>query len=183
MEVADNLDRLKISDEFEFGRDRTIHFGVTCPWVPKKTNIFYFVRSIACIIFIQSLWNLQINRTGKNYLKSLKLARPHCTIYFGVTCPWLLACWVSGEWLLPIGLLVFNWLYNLRSHPNYGSGYMHCHLFGSFGAEDSGNIAMFWARHHPSCTVKLQGFWFHSQTGRINFRFTCQIWAGLLASL
>ena len=31
MKVADNLDRHKISDEFEFRQDRTIHFGVTCP--------------------------------------------------------------------------------------------------------------------------------------------------------
>ena len=30
---------------------------------------------------------------------------PHCTIYFGVTCSWLLACWVSGEQSLPSGWL------------------------------------------------------------------------------
>ena len=31
---------------------------------------------------------------------------PHCTIYFGVTCPWLLAC--CADRLLPVGRLLFN---------------------------------------------------------------------------
>ena len=31
MKVADNLDRHKISDKFEFRQDGAIHFGVTCP--------------------------------------------------------------------------------------------------------------------------------------------------------
>ena len=31
MKVADNLDRHKILDEFEFQQDGTIHFGVSCP--------------------------------------------------------------------------------------------------------------------------------------------------------
>ena len=57
MKVADNLDRHKIPDEFEFRQNRTIHFGVTCPLMPKKkhTHTFDFVQSIACVIFIQSL--------------------------------------------------------------------------------------------------------------------------------
>ena len=29
--LADNKDRHKISDEFDFGPDRTIRFGVACP--------------------------------------------------------------------------------------------------------------------------------------------------------
>ena len=29
--LADNEDRHKISDKFDFGPARTIHFGVTCP--------------------------------------------------------------------------------------------------------------------------------------------------------
>ena len=36
MKVAGNQDRHKISDEFDFGPDQTIHFGVICPWM---TNI------------------------------------------------------------------------------------------------------------------------------------------------
>ena len=49
MKIGDNLDRHKISDKFEFRQDRTIHFEVTCPWVPKKKNTFEFVGSIACV--------------------------------------------------------------------------------------------------------------------------------------
>ena len=33
--LAGNQDRTKISDEFDFRPDRTIHFGVTCPWALK----------------------------------------------------------------------------------------------------------------------------------------------------
>ena len=36
LKVADNLDRNKILYEYKFRQDRIIHFGVTCPWVPKK---------------------------------------------------------------------------------------------------------------------------------------------------
>ena len=31
MKLADNLDRHKIIDVFEFQEDQTFHFGVTCP--------------------------------------------------------------------------------------------------------------------------------------------------------
>ena len=31
IKVADNQDRHKSSDEFDFGPDQTTHFGVTCP--------------------------------------------------------------------------------------------------------------------------------------------------------
>ena len=31
IKVADNQDRHKSSDEFDFGSDQTTHFGVTCP--------------------------------------------------------------------------------------------------------------------------------------------------------
>ena len=35
IKVAGNQDRHKSSDEFDFGPDQTIHFGVTCPWMMK----------------------------------------------------------------------------------------------------------------------------------------------------
>ena len=46
MKVADNMGSYKISDEFDF--------GVTCYLVQKK-NIFDLVRSIACLVFIETL--------------------------------------------------------------------------------------------------------------------------------
>ena len=63
--LADNLDRHKISD-FEFRPDGSIDFGVTCPLVTKKNNIFDIVWSIACLVLIGSLWNLQISWTCIN---------------------------------------------------------------------------------------------------------------------
>ena len=42
MKLADNQDRHKISDEFDFQPDWTIDFGVTCPLEPKQ-NIFHIV--------------------------------------------------------------------------------------------------------------------------------------------
>ena len=35
IKVADNQDRHKNSDEFDFGPDQTTHFTVTCPWMTK----------------------------------------------------------------------------------------------------------------------------------------------------
>ena len=35
IKVADNQDRHKSSDEFDFGPDQTTHFGVTCPYMTK----------------------------------------------------------------------------------------------------------------------------------------------------
>ena len=71
MKLADNLDRHIISDEFEFRPDRTIVFGVACPLVPINP-IFNLFRSIACLVLIETLWNLQIiwtciySRTSSN---------------------------------------------------------------------------------------------------------------------
>ena len=35
IKVADNQDRHKSSEEFDYGLDQTTHFGVTCPWMMK----------------------------------------------------------------------------------------------------------------------------------------------------
>ena len=61
--LTGNKDSDKILEKFDFHLDRTIHFGVTCPWVPKNT-IFDLVRGIAFLILIRSLWDLQIIWTG-----------------------------------------------------------------------------------------------------------------------
>ena len=39
MKLADNMGRHTISEEFEFGPDRTIVFGVTCPLMQKRSHI------------------------------------------------------------------------------------------------------------------------------------------------
>ena len=60
MRLAENLDRHKISDEFEFRSDWNINFGVICPLVPKKKNkkkknIFDLVWNIACLVLNETL--------------------------------------------------------------------------------------------------------------------------------
>ena len=169
--LADNRDRHKILDEFEFRPDQTIYFGVTCPLVPinaifglvqsvacfwlkgaawtgmksgtssnsakiriftlvllalecqKPNIIFYIVQSIiSLLIFIQFLWNLQINRTGIKYWTSLKL--DHIALFTWSYMPWI-AGWVSGEWSLPYGLIVFSWSSWWADSP---PGHVHCYL-------------------------------------------------------
>ena len=39
IKVAGNEDRHKSSDEFDFGPDQTIHFGVTCPWMTENFTL------------------------------------------------------------------------------------------------------------------------------------------------
>ena len=78
MKPADNLDRHKIG---------LLNFGVTCPLVQKKP-IFDLVRSIACLVLIETSWNLQITWTGiksricsnsgKIRLFTLELLAPGC---------------------------------------------------------------------------------------------------------
>ena len=87
MKVADNMDRHKISDEFEFQPDRTLDFWVTCPLVQKK-NIFDLVWSIACLVLTESLWNLQITWTGiKSWMCSKSGKIRLLTLEF--FCPWV----------------------------------------------------------------------------------------------
>ena len=141
MKLADNTDELK------FWPDWTIDFGVTCPLVPKNP-VFHLVRSIAWLLLIGSLWNLQVTWTGiksqtglnsskirlftlellalecqKNHIRlcpkcslcnfypvlnlqinrtNIKYTSSWTGIYFGITCLWLQARLVSGEWSLPI---------------------------------------------------------------------------------
>ena len=43
IKVADNQDRHISSVEFEFGRNQTTHFGVTCPWVTKISHFWTWI--------------------------------------------------------------------------------------------------------------------------------------------
>ena len=63
VKLAGNQDSHKISNELEFWPDWTIHFGVTCPWVPKKP-IFDLVRCIVPSILFESSSIMQVTKTG-----------------------------------------------------------------------------------------------------------------------
>ena len=69
------------------------------PLSAKKNSTSDFVRSIACVIFIQSLWNLQINRTGIKHLTGWKLG--HIALF---TLP-LIAGMLGLRWAIfaPVG--------------------------------------------------------------------------------
>ena len=54
MRLADNQDRHKISNKFEFRPDRTSDLGVTCPLVPKNI-ILDLVQTRACLMLTESL--------------------------------------------------------------------------------------------------------------------------------
>ena len=63
MKLADNLDRHKVARQVWIPVTSDYSLWCYLPLCAKK-NIFDFVRSVAFVIFIKSLWNLQINRTG-----------------------------------------------------------------------------------------------------------------------
>ena len=52
---------------FLSGKNRTIHFGATCPWVPKNA-----IFDLAFLVLIGFLWDLQIIWAGIKYRISSK---------------------------------------------------------------------------------------------------------------
>ena len=79
MKVADNLDRHKISNKFEFWSDRTIDFGVTCPLTPKHP-IYNLERSL--LSFNWNFVKLADNLDGQKILDEFKFWSDR-TIDFG----------------------------------------------------------------------------------------------------
>ena len=120
MKLADNL-RTGIKSRMSLNSRKITLFTLELLALVCKKHPCLTVQSIACVIFIQSLWNLQIDRIGIKYSTSWKLG--HIAL-FGVICPWLLAFWVSGERSLPIGLLGYI---NCKQTQN-----LHYTIWGSF---------------------------------------------------
>ena len=87
IKLAGNRGSHKFSDEFEFRRGLTIHFGVTCPWESKKPNTWPCPID-SDFIFDQMFFELA------GYEDSYKISdkfdfEPDRTIFFGITCPWV----------------------------------------------------------------------------------------------
>ena len=61
IKVADNQDRHKSLDKFDYGPDQTTHFGVTCPWM---TKILRFRTWISLRQVGQSWSNFMCSITG-----------------------------------------------------------------------------------------------------------------------
>ena len=89
--VAVNQDRRKSSVKFDFGRNQTTHFGVTCPWV-TKTSHFWTLISLK-----------PVGQSWSNFMCSIigvgeKLHKVLGQVDLGILD--------SGERSLPFGLLV-----------------------------------------------------------------------------
>ena len=93
MKVADNLDiqSQKSLNSSKTGR-KSLWIYLSLSATPPPT--FDFVWSIACVIFIQSLLNLQRNRVGIKYLTSWKLS--HIALFNTLELH-ALDCWHAGS--------------------------------------------------------------------------------------
>ena len=82
MKLADNQDKDTVLDVFEFEPDKTFHYRVICPWVPKA-----YIRHCQ-FRFNQILWTwLAGNQGGHIYKISEEFEScPDQIIHFGVNC-------------------------------------------------------------------------------------------------
>ena len=92
IKVAVNQDRRKTSVKFDFGRNQTTHFGVTCPWM---TKISHFWTLISLKPVGQSWSNFMCSIIGVGE----KLHKVLGQVDLGTLD--------SGERWLPFGLLVY----------------------------------------------------------------------------
>ena len=84
MKVADNLDIHKISDKFELRQNRTIHFGVTCPCVPRQ-NLLDLCSEHSLFSFYWMFMRLADN-LHRHKIWDMFEFRLDQTFDFGVTC-------------------------------------------------------------------------------------------------
>ena len=98
--LADNEDMHNILDEFEFWPDRTIDYGVSCPWASEKIPIdlkwekrSHHVFSAVCdrILFIVA-GNEDIHKSLYEFE-----FRTDPTTDYGVSSPWASKKWMSAS--------------------------------------------------------------------------------------
>ena len=85
MKTADNLDIHKISDKFGLRQNRTIHFGVTCPCMPRQ-NLFDFSLEHSLFRFYWISMRLADNLHRQKVWDRFEF-RLDQTFDFGVACP------------------------------------------------------------------------------------------------
>ena len=115
MKIADNLDIHKISEKIELRTNRTIHFGVSCPCVPRQNlfnlclehrlfSFYWIFMRLADNLYRRKIWDLFEFRLDQ-------------TFDFGVTCP--LVPKTPYLTLSRASLLSFNWNFmKLRDNLN-----------------------------------------------------------------
>ena len=79
VKLAGNQDRYKISEEFDFGPDRTLHFGDTCPFAETISSRLAFNFDP---IFVKRAGNEDRHKISDEFDFG-----PDRTIRFEITCP------------------------------------------------------------------------------------------------
>ena len=107
----------KISDEFDYGSNRTRIKGVICPWL-KKSAIFHFVHTLA---------STNINQSAPNLVKIYMIIRSHMISILGLIRPERLELF---DLELKTKIAMFHFVYTLastninQSSPNLVKIYM-----------------------------------------------------------
>ena len=104
IKVAGNQDRHKSSDEFDFGPDQTIHFGVICPWL---TKILHFWTWISLRPVGQSWSNFMCCVTGGGERLHNVLRQIGSKLW----CPWQPKAPIDlqwGKWCLHLVSVAFD---------------------------------------------------------------------------
>ena len=104
VKVAGNQDRRKSSVEFDFGRNQTTHFGVTCPWV---TKISHFWTWISLKPVGQSWSNFMCSIIGVEERLHMVLGQIGSNLWF----PWQQKAPIDlkwGKWCLHLFSAVFD---------------------------------------------------------------------------
>ena len=90
--LTDNEDGHKISIKFDFGLNRIIHLGVTCPWafenLPVDLTWGDFCHHCSCFNFFQIGFILANDQTGQEISVKFDYWQNRI-IHSGVTCPCL----------------------------------------------------------------------------------------------
>ena len=100
--LASNKNMHKISDEFEFRPDRTIDYGVSCPWASKKIPHRLLMGKCwlhaSSFIFDRIIIKVSSNQDRHKSSDEFDFG-PDQTTYFGVTCPWMTKILHFWSWI------------------------------------------------------------------------------------
>ena len=88
VKLADNQDRHKISDQFEFQLDRISHFGVTCPWRRIKFSIDLLGNLQVQLTFQIKIYWVRCGRNSSYSFLPIVLKLFRCFLHGMKMCMW-----------------------------------------------------------------------------------------------
>ena len=117
--LAGNKDMHNIMNEFEFRRDRTTDYGVSCPWASKKYpyrphNGENGVSTFSLLVLIGSFWYFHVKRTSIKAWMSLNFFKWDLT----------LAHWTQVSDRCPLGCL-FHYLIRFEPEQKVTIGFLY----------------------------------------------------------